>query len=69
MGRILIIIGTILILAGLMLVFKIQIPWIGRLPGDIYVKRGNFSFYFPVTTGILASVILSVLFYIFKFKK
>ena len=61
-----IVIGIALILAGLIFVFKIQIPWIGRLPGDIYVKKENFTFYFPLATSILLSLILSLLFYLFR---
>ena len=50
--------GTIWLLGG--------IPWIGRLPGDIYVRRGNFTFYFPLATSILISIILSVLLMLFR---
>lgn len=39
---------------------------LGRLPGDIYIKRGNFTFYFPIVTSILASIILTILFSIFR---
>jgi uncharacterized protein HemY len=61
MSRILIVLGLVLVAAGVLW------PWIdslrlGRLPGDIVVQRQNFTFYFPITTGILLSVILSVIF-------
>jgi len=61
MGKILIIFGAILIAAGLLLTFGAKIPLIGRLPGDICIKRGNFTFYFPLATSILISIILSLI--------
>lgn len=65
MSRALIIIGIVLIAVGLLW------PWIqklglGRLPGDIVVERENFRFYFPITTGILISVVLSLLLWLFR---
>jgi uncharacterized protein HemY len=69
-GKILIFFGAILILFGLIFSFAEKIPYFGRLPGDIYIKRENFTFYFPITTCILISIILSVIFYlIFRFFK
>jgi len=59
-GKILIFLGVVLILAGLFISF------VGRLPGDIYIKRENFVFYFPITSSILFSVLLSLLLYIFS---
>jgi hypothetical protein len=59
MGRVFIILG--LVLAGIGVLISLGVP-IGRLPGDISVRRGNFSFYFPLTTSILASIILTLLF-------
>ena len=66
MGKTLIIFGIILICIGLMLNFSGKIPFLGKLPGDIYVKKDNFSFYFPITTCIIISIVLSLLFGIFK---
>jgi uncharacterized protein HemY len=63
-GKILIFLGTILILLGLIFSFAGKIPYFGRLPGDVYIKRENFTFYFPITTCILVSIILSVIFYL-----
>jgi uncharacterized protein HemY len=69
-GKILIFIGAILIFLGLIFSFIGKIPYFGRLPGDVYIKRENFTFYFPITTCILISIILSVIFYlIFRFFK
>ena len=65
--RIFILAGAILILTGISLFVlqKLHIP-LGRLPGDIIIRKDNFSFYFPVTTCILISVLLTITFYLFK---
>ena len=57
MGRLLILIG--LLVAGVGLLITLGVP-IGRLPGDFTVRRGNFSFYFPLTTSILVSIVLTL---------
>jgi hypothetical protein len=61
-SRTLIFFGAALILTGLALQLFGKIPGIGRLPGDIHIQKGNFSFYFPLATSLLASVILSLVF-------
>jgi hypothetical protein len=61
-GRLLIIVG--LLIAGAGLLMTLGFP-IGRLPGDFSYKRGNFSFYFPLATSILASIILTLLMLLF----
>jgi hypothetical protein len=66
MGKMLIIAGVILICAGFAFLFADKIPFIGRLPGDIYVKKERFSFYFPITTSIVISIILTIIFSIFR---
>jgi len=66
--RFLIILGLVLLAVGLILVFAGKVPLIGRLPGDIYIKRDNFSFYFPLTTCILMSVLITFLIKIFNKK-
>lgn len=66
MGKFLIVIGVILILIGLGFHFGIRLPWLGRLPGDILIQRENFTFYFPLTTCILISLILIFIFYIIR---
>jgi hypothetical protein len=64
-GKILIFIGAILISVGLVFILAQKISFIGRLPGDIYIKKENFSFYFPLATSILFSIVLSaILFFI-----
>lgn len=63
MGKLLIIIGAILIVAGALISFLPKFP-IGRLPGDIRVERENFSFYFPLATSLIISIILSIIIYL-----
>jgi uncharacterized membrane protein len=66
LGRFLIFIGVILVAVGAVLLLAPKIPWLGRLPGDISFKRGNFSFYFPLATCILISIILTLILYLFR---
>lgn len=61
-------IGISLLAIGVILLFLNKIPGFGRLPGDILVKKENFTFYFPITTSILISVILSLIVYLFNRK-
>jgi hypothetical protein len=65
-GKLLIIIGLVMLALGLVLTLAGRIPWLGHLPGDISIRRENFSFYFPVTTSILISLVLSLLFWLFR---
>jgi hypothetical protein len=62
MGRLLIVIGLVVAAAGLLMTLGVPL---GRLPGDFSIKRGNFSFYFPLATSILASIILTLLLMLF----
>jgi hypothetical protein len=63
-GKFLILLGLIIAAIGGLLLFFEKIPWIGRLPGDIMIQRRNFTFYFPVVTSILLSVILTLIFWL-----
>jgi hypothetical protein len=63
-GRSLLVLGVVIALAGLILLLVGRVPWIGRLPGDIHIQRGNWSFYFPLATSLLLSVLLTLLFWI-----
>jgi hypothetical protein len=65
-GKTQIIFGVILVGIGLLLTLGDKIPWIGKLPGDIYIKRERFSFYFPIVTCIIISFILTLLFAFFR---
>ena len=62
-GKTLILIGLFIVLIGLLITFFEKLPFgLGKLPGDIYIKRDNFVFYFPLTTSIIISVVLSLIF-------
>lgn len=65
MRKLLVIAGVLLLMAGLFWPWLSRLP-LGRLPGDIMIERGNSSFYFPITTMILVSVVLSLLFWLFR---
>jgi ribose/xylose/arabinose/galactoside ABC-type transport system permease subunit len=66
LGKLLVIIGLMFALAGLVLLWKGQIPWLGKLPGDFHFKQGNFQVYFPLATCILLSLILTAVLYLFR---
>ena len=61
LGKLLIIIGAVLLLVGGLLVLGARLPWFGNLPGDIVVKRDNFTLYAPIGTMILVSILLTLL--------
>jgi hypothetical protein len=61
----------LIVLGALLIVLGVAWPWLarlglGRLPGDIYLEREGFTFYLPITTGILVSIVLSVLLWLFR---
>jgi hypothetical protein len=58
--------GCVLLGLGALLYLAGKLPWFGRLPGDIVVERGPVTFYFPLATCILISLVLSVLFWLFR---
>lgn len=62
-GRTLVIVGLMIAGLGAVLMLGGKIPWIGKLPGDILIERKNFSFYFPLATSILVSLLLSLVFW------
>jgi uncharacterized protein HemY len=65
-GKTLIYLGILLVVIGVLLSLAGKIPWMGHLPGDITIQRGIFTFYFPLTTCILISVIVSLVLYFFR---
>lgn len=65
LGRLLILVGAVLLLAGIALMAFGRLG-LGRLPGDFVYRRGNFSFYFPLMTSIILSVVLSLLLWLFR---
>ncbi len=67
LGRSLMVMGVILIAAGLLVSFAPKLPtWLGRLPGDITIKRDNFSFHFPLATCLIISAILSFIMWLLR---
>jgi hypothetical protein len=60
LGRLLLIFGLVLVGLGVLLLLAAQIPWLGRLPGDISFERGNVQIYIPIATSILVSLLLTV---------
>lgn len=65
-GKALIFFGISLVVLGLVFSFGVKIPWLGQLPGDIYIRRENFTLYFPLTTCLLISLILTLVLYLFR---
>jgi len=63
LGKLLIALGGLIVLVGVVLVLFDRIPGVGRLPGDIVVRRGNFTFYFPLATSLILSLLLTGLFW------
>lgn len=61
LGRVLMIAGAALFVVGLLLSLAPRVPWLGRLPGDVVYRRGNFTLYFPLATSILLSLLLTLL--------
>lgn len=73
-GKLLVVLGVVLVVIGGLITLLDKVPgwgggsgWLGRLPGDFFFKRDNFTFYFPLATSILISVILSVVLYLVSF--
>lgn len=66
MGRVLIYAGIFILVLGILFFFVDKIPFLGKLPGDIYIKKQNFTFYFPIVTLILLSLLISLIIYLFR---
>ena len=65
MGRMVLILGVVVVAIGALMLLAGRLPFLGRLPGDIAVQRGNWSFYFPLATSILLSLVLTVVLNLF----
>lgn len=69
LAKMLLLFGVAMVLLGLVLLvaghFSGKVPWLGRLPGDIYIERGSWTFYFPLATCLIVSVVLTLLFSFF----
>jgi DUF2905 family protein len=66
LGKSLIVIGLIVALVGVVVTLAGRLPWLGRLPGDIYIRKENFTFYFPLATSILVSLLLSFILWLLR---
>ena len=64
-AKLFVIFGIVFIVIGFALQFFGKIPGLGRLPGDIYIRKGSFTFYFPVVTSLLVSLVLSLIINLF----
>jgi len=65
-GKLLIFGGIFILILGLLFFFGDKIPLIGKLPGDIYIKKKNFTFYFPIVTSLILSLVISFIIYLFR---
>ena len=68
-GRLLIVFGLVIVGVGVLMMFSDKIPFLGKLPGDISIKKDNFQLYIPITTSILLSVVVSVVLWLFSWLK
>jgi len=66
LGKFLVILGAVIIILGLLLWGGVGTGWLGRLPGDIRIERGNSAFYFPIVTCIIIGIVLSLIFSLFR---
>jgi len=66
LGKFLVVLGAVIIVLGLLLWSGVGGSWLGRLPGDIRIERGNSTFYFPIVTCIIISIVLSLIFSLFR---
>jgi hypothetical protein len=64
LARVMILIGTVLIVIGLVMLVLPRVPFLGKLPGDILIKKERFTFYFPLATSIVISIIISLILYL-----
>lgn len=69
LGRVIIIIGIVLVVIGSIFWFFGKLPFLGKLPGDFFIQRDNFSLYAPITTMIILSVFLSIVLTIISYLK
>lgn len=66
LGKALIIIGGVIVVIGILMMFGNKIPYIGKLPGDIIIRKKNFTIYFPITTLILLNLMLLIISWLFR---
>lgn len=66
LGKLLMLLGGIIFLIGVWLAWGPRLPWLGKLPGDFLVKTGDFTIYIPLTTSLIISILLTLIFFIFQ---
>jgi hypothetical protein len=66
LGKLLVVVGLVLVVAGVLLWSGLGRGWLGRLPGDIHYSRGNFTFYFPLMTCVVVSLILTLVIWLLR---
>ncbi len=66
LGKLLVLFGVILIAVGVLLIVAGKLPWLGRLPGDIYYRGEHVTVFFPIVTCLLVSVVITLLLYLFR---
>lgn len=65
LGKLLILFGVLLVVVGILLIFADRIPFLGKLPGDIVYKKGNFTLYVPIVTMLVVSILLTIILNLF----
>lgn len=65
LGKALVLLGILFTVVGALMLLAGRLPWVGRLPGDVHIQRDGWSFYVPITTSIVISVVLSLLLHLF----
>lgn len=66
LGKLIVFTGIVLIIFGAVLMLGAKVSWLGRLPGDIYIQKKNFSLFFPITTSIIISIVISAIFILLR---
>ena len=69
LGKIVVLFGLIMVAVGALMMFSDKIPYLGKLPGDINIKKDNFQLFIPITTSIVLSVLLSLVMWLISFIK
>ncbi len=64
LGKVLIGFGLLIVTLGVVMLVVGRVPWLGRLPGDIFIRRGDWTFYFPLATSLIVSVLLTLIFWV-----
>jgi hypothetical protein len=66
-GKTSVVLGLVIVGIGLMMMYSDKVPFLGKLPGDIYIKKENYQIFVPITTSILASILISLILWLLSF--